>query len=255
MPNEAAGRRILDLKRLVAERFTANNWFELGALTNALDAVRNHGRLLRALQWGDADYEGAVFQVLLAMVERDPGNLKRIADYVDGGVDGGGENASSSAGSGRRIYITPSVFEVPADQPDPSLVAVMMPFDVRFDAVHAAIRKAAAQVGLTCKRADNMWENSVVIQDIFSLIYRSTIVVCDFTGKNPNVFYEAGIAHVLGKHVVPITQQPDDIPFDLRHHRYSTYLANGEGLEVLTGTLAERFATLTGRPPARPWSV
>ena len=93
------------------------------------------------------------------------------------------------------------------------------------------------------------------MQDIFALIYRSNIVVCDFTGKNPNLFYEAGIAHVLGKHVVPITQQPDDVPFDLRHHRYSTYLANGEGLEVLTGTLAERFATLTGRPPARPWSV
>jgi len=128
----------------------------------------------------------------------------------------------------------------------------MMPFEARFDGVHAAIRDAAAQVGLTCGRADNIWEHSVVIQDIFALIYRSTIVVCDFTGKNPNVFYEAGIAHVLGRHVVPITQQPDDIPFDLRHHRYSTYHANGEGLAVLTGTLAERFATLTGQPPVRP---
>ena len=252
---EIAGRRVVELKRFVAERFTVDNWLELGALTNTLDAVRNHGRLLRGLQWGNDDYESAVFQVLLTIVERDPANLKRIEEYVVGGIDGGGESASSSNGNGRRIYVTPSVFDVPDVSPDPNLVAAMMPFDRRFDSVHAVIAVAATQVGLTSQRADNMWEHSVVIQDIFSLIFRSTIVVCDFTGKNPNVFYEAGIAHVLGKHVVPITQQPDDIPFDLRHHRYSTYLANGEGLVALTATLADRFATLTGRPQSRPWGV
>jgi hypothetical protein len=75
------------------------------------------------------------------------------------------------------------------------------------------------QCGLNCDRADNIWKESAVIQDIFGLIYRSYIVVCDFTGKNPNVFYEAGIAHTLGKHVIPITQHADDIPFDLRQGR------------------------------------
>jgi hypothetical protein len=61
-------------------------------------------------------------------------------------------------------------------------------------AAYNAIQKACGQCGLTCERADNIWKESAVIQDIFDLIYRSFIVVCDFAGKNPNVFYEAGIA-------------------------------------------------------------
>ncbi|MCZ8036518.1 MAG: hypothetical protein O9288_17470, partial [Novosphingobium sp.] len=83
--------------------------------------------------------------------------------------------------------------------------------------------------------------------DGHSLIFRSFIVVCDFTRKNPNVFYEAGIAHTLGKHVIPITQSLDDIPFDLRHHRHLTYLGNGEGITKMRVELVKRFTTLDGQ--------
>ena len=50
--------------------------------------------------------------------------------------------------------------------------------------------------------------------------FKSRIVICDFSERNPNVFYEVGIAHTLGKHVIPITQTPNDVPFDLQHPRY-----------------------------------
>ena len=89
-----------------------------------------------------------------------------------------------------------------------------------------------------------MWEGTTVIQDVFSLIYQSSIVVVDFTGRNPNVFYETGIAHTLGKHVVPITQNDADVPFDLRHHRYLRYLPNTEGLQELASKLTLRLTTL-----------
>ncbi len=68
------------------------------------------------------------------------------------------------------------------------------------------------------------------------------------------MFYEAGISHTLGKHVIPITQSADDIPFDLRHHRYLLYLNNGEGLSVLQHKLSERIATLHTNGPARLFS-
>ena len=84
------------------------------------------------------------------------------------------------------------------------------------------------------------------MQDVFSLIFQSFIVVCDFSNKNPNVFYEAGIAHTLGKHVVPIKQSEQDIPSDLQHHRYAKYLNNSEGLEALEQELYSRFVTLNG---------
>ena len=69
------------------------------------------------------------------------------------------------------------------------------------------------------------------------MIYCSSIVIVDFSGRNPNVFYEAGIAHTLEKNVIPITQSLDDIPFDLRHHRVLKYLNNNEGLNMMENDL------------------
>jgi hypothetical protein len=145
------------------------------------------------------------------------------------------------------IEARPSVFRVPKEPKDSKLVSVMMPFSPAFSGVYAAIKKAAEAAGMTCERADNIWEENEVIQDIFSLIYRSSIVVCDFTQQNPNVFYEAGIAHTLGRSVIPISQNDNDVPFDLKHHRYLKYLNNGEGLDDLVKHLTSRLKTLSGR--------
>lgn len=162
---------------------------------------------------------------------------------VSGGVPGE-TLISTTPGKGPAIVFRPSVFEVPTQPINPLLVSVMMPFAGNFTGTYEAIKGASTAVGLECSRADDIWEHSVVIQDVFSLIFRSFIVVCDFTGRNPNVFYEAGIAHTLGKHVVPITQSQDDIPFDLRHHRYVHYLNNTEGRQKLKGDLEGRFRFL-----------
>jgi hypothetical protein len=134
------------------------------------------------------------------------------------------------------------VFEVPSGDVDQSLVAVMMPFTPQFEPVFDAIQRAATACGGTATRVKDIWEHSTIIQDVFSLIFRAQVVVCDFTGKNPNVFYEAGIAHTLGKVVVPITQSHEDVPFDVRHHRYLHYLGNGEGLAKLTAELTAKLA-------------
>jgi hypothetical protein len=97
---------------------------------------------------------------------------------------------------------------------------------------------------MNCQRADNFWENHAIIQDIVSLIVRARIVICDCSGRNPNVFYEAGIAHTLGKEVILLTQSENDIPFDLRHLRYIHYLNNNEGLLNLSEKVQERMRTL-----------
>ena len=129
---------------------------------------------------------------------------------------------------------------------DPGLVAVMMPFEARFNNVYAALQHAAAGVGLRCQRADDIWENHDVIQDVVSLIDRARVVVCDCTARNPNVFYEMGIAHTLGRDVIPITQAAADIPFDVYHHRYLKYLNNSEGLADLIQRIQPRLTTLLG---------
>lgn len=139
----------------------------------------------------------------------------------------------------------PTVFEV-ADRSgiQNDQLSVMMPFDRKFDGTHQAIQNVGRAVGMRVNRADNIWEHHTIIQDIVSLIARSRIIVADCTEKNPNVFYEVGIAHAIGREVILITQNMDHIPFDLRHHRALTYLPNGEGLAKLEDQLAERVRSL-----------
>ena len=120
----------------------------------------------------------------------------------------------------------------------------MMPFHPDFDRVYEVLQGVAGVVGLRCRRADDIWENPAVMQDVVSIIDRSRVVIADCTGRNPNVFYEIGIAHTLGWEVILITQKAADIPFDLRHLRYVHYLNNGEGLSALANRLRSRLADL-----------
>lgn len=141
--------------------------------------------------------------------------------------------------------VSPTLFSIDAAYSvEEDLLAVMMPFAGGFQDVYAAIREMARSKNLRCLRADDIWEHDAIIQDVVSLICRSQIVVCDCTSRNPNVFYETGIAHALGKKVVLITQRGDDIPFDLRHLRYLEYLNNNEGRAELVSRLAERVETI-----------
>jgi hypothetical protein len=138
-----------------------------------------------------------------------------------------------------KIFSIERIYSVEDD-----LLSVMMPFSGDFKEVYVMLQQVADSFGLNCLRADDIWENEAIIQDIVSLICRSRIVICDCTGRNPNVFYEAGIAHVLGKDVILIAQNEQDIPFDLRHLRYLRYLNNNEGRDDLSTQLSKRIATI-----------
>jgi hypothetical protein len=141
----------------------------------------------------------------------------------------------------------PAVFQIPEHENiEPLLASVMMPFAAEFNEVYASIQQAAANAGLRCRRADDIWENPAIIQDVVALIDRSRVVVCDCTGRNPNVFYEAGIAHTLGREVILITQNEHDMPFDLRHLRHVRYLNDAEGRAGLTVALQNRMQTILG---------
>ncbi|MEK6638687.1 MAG: hypothetical protein AABY88_11445 [Pseudomonadota bacterium] len=240
----ADNKRLLNLCKQAVKFFNASDWQLLDLMTGNTKLISGHGRLLRSLSFGDDDYEGNVHRALFNVVEHNPANLQIVEDFASERYGGSAENISTALSKSRQISFTPSVFEVPEESVDAALVAVMTPFQPQFEPVFLTIRDAALQCDLVAVRAKDIWQHSVVIQDVFSLIFRSQIVVCDFTGKNPNVFYEAGIAHTLGKHVVPITQAEADIPFDLRHHRFLPYLNNEEGRAEFRPQLASRFRSL-----------
>lgn len=146
----------------------------------------------------------------------------------------------------RLLTFKPEIFKVPEKPQNPRLISVMMPFNPAFRGTYDAIKRVADYMSLECLRADDIWDNSTFMQDIFDLIFCAKVVVVDFTGRNPNVMYETGIAHTLGKTVIPITQSIDDIPSDLGHHRALKYLPNEEGYRDLSNDLYKRLKVIMG---------
>jgi len=146
-----------------------------------------------------------------------------------------------------KFKFSPTVFSFPKNGINNKLISVMMPFDKSFDDVYSSIKKINPCLGFEIRRADDIWKNDVIMNDVVSLICRARIIICDCTDRNPNVFYETGIAHSIGKNVILITQSRNDIPFDLNHLRYIPYLNNNEGLIDLRMELEKRISgILTG---------
>jgi hypothetical protein len=178
------------------------------------------------------------------------------------GGDGWREGAQAWALGGKRAIvrednrltassplIRSEIFTVPTRGLDEGQVAVMMPFKAEFDKTYEALKRACSTIGLSAVRADDIWRNNTFLQDIFELIYCSKVVVVDFSERNSNVMYETGIAHTLGRKVIPITRDLKDIPSDLGSYRALKYLPNMEGLAELEKQLAIRLSSVTGREP------
>jgi predicted transcriptional regulator len=107
---------------------------------------------------------------------------------------------------------------------DSTLCFVLMPFsDLFFLNYEEAIRPALEAAGLRGVHAGEIFGTREIMEDIWESICVARVIVADVTGRNPNVFYELGIAHTLGKECVVLTQNSQDVPFDITARRYIQY--------------------------------
>ena len=117
----------------------------------------------------------------------------------------------------------------------------LMPFAPSFDGAYESIRRAceSPDILLSCSRADDFYGAGHIMEDILRGIMASEYIVADLSGKNPNVFYELGIAHSCkaASKVIIISQSLDDVPFDLRHMRCIIYRNDPAGLRSLSRDL------------------
>lgn len=102
---------------------------------------------------------------------------------------------------------------------------VMMPFADPLGSYYEKIYKPAIEkAGLTPIRADNeIFGTGKIIDQIWSGINSTKVLIAELTSRNPNVFYELGLAHALQKPVVLISSNEADVPFDLHHIRVIYY--------------------------------
>ena len=101
---------------------------------------------------------------------------------------------------------------------------VLMPFGVWYDRYWEEVyRPAIKEAGMEPRRADSVFVSGSVMEHIWEEILKAKVLVADLTGRNPNVFYELGLSHAVGKAVVFVAADLEDVPFDLRHLRVIVY--------------------------------
>ena len=102
---------------------------------------------------------------------------------------------------------------------------VLMPFKEEYRQVYDVVIKPTVEsMGMNCIRADDLNTQKNIMKELVEYIHKAEIIIADLTDMNPNVFYELGISHSLGKKTIMITQSIDKfIPFDLRAYRAISY--------------------------------
>jgi len=106
---------------------------------------------------------------------------------------------------------------------DQTMCFVLMPFSEGWsDNIYDVIGKIVDDEGFNAVRADES-HGSFIMEDIWTKINQAAFIIADVTEQNPNVMYELGIAHTVGKPVVMISQDVSSAPFDFQHRRIIEY--------------------------------
>ena len=108
-----------------------------------------------------------------------------------------------------------------------SKLFMVMPFsnEIANNNYEHSIKPICEKHNLVIRRADEIFKTSIIYNDIVTEIQNANIIIVDITGKNPNVFYELGIAHTLKQdRTIIITQDNlQRTPLNIGHFRIFHY--------------------------------
>jgi hypothetical protein len=102
---------------------------------------------------------------------------------------------------------------------------VVMPFRPELNFFYLYMKKYLEDKhGIRVERGDSEVLTKALMEKIRDQIVESDVIIGDVTGKNPNVFYELGIAQAFGKPVIFLTQDPpEQAPVDIRQFEFIGY--------------------------------
>ena len=143
------------------------------------------------------------------------------------------------------MIIKPRHFKDSPVNLDNKLCAVMMPFKEEWsDDVFETYKTTLEKNEFIVWRSDLEFSDDEIMQTVWEKLVNCKFVIADCTDRNPNVFYEIGLAHALGKPVLITTQNEQDIPFDLGRIRYFDYNTRTSGQRDLSETITQFIRSL-----------
>lgn len=122
------------------------------------------------------------------------------------------------------------------------LVFVLTPFHEQYADTYDAISRTCTELGLRALRGDEEYVTGDLFPHILRLIVQARVIIANVDGRNPNVFYELGLAQALGKVSILIAHASDIVPFDIRTKKIILYHSYEDLQQRLRVELARTLA-------------
>lgn len=122
---------------------------------------------------------------------------------------------------------------------DPRLVFLLTPFHEEESNTFRVISDVCRESGLEIQRGDEEYVQGDLMQHILRSLLKARIVIANINGRNPNVFYELGIAQALDKLTIVTSRSLGDTPFDLQSQRIVLYSSDDELRDRLKSALTQ----------------
>ena len=114
------------------------------------------------------------------------------------------------------------------------LVFVLMPLTGKYTEIYSQVIKPTVnELEYECVKADEIAKPGNINKEIAEYISRAVFIIADLTDANPNVMYELGLSHALGRITIMISQATELLPFDISTYRVIKYSQSIEGYERL----------------------